>query len=69
MKKRKRTEITSLKELTKKTTGLKSLQLICRGALPINKNLSRAEAFSAIFINLPNQKLDIIKLNNLNKGL
>ena len=38
-------------------------------ALFINKKLCRAQVFSGIFTNLPEQKLEIIKLNNLNKNL
>ena len=77
MKGRERPEITLLQESIRKATDFKSLQLNCCEItqirpyclLFINKQFSRAEAFSGILINRPKQKLDIIKLNNLNKDL
>ena len=35
----------------------------------INKKLYRAETFSRILTNFPTQKLEIIKLKNLNKNM
>ena len=39
--------------------------MISYSVLFINKKLRRAEAFSEILTNLPKQKLEVMKLNNL----
>lgn len=43
--------------------------MLIYSALFMDKKHGRAEVFSGILTNLPKQKLDIIKLNNLNKNL
>ena len=64
-------------EITQETRNV-SFQLVWLGycidmlsysTLYIEKMLSIAEAFSRISINLPKQKLDLIKINNLNKSV
>ena len=41
----------------------------CHSVLRLNKKLGRGEAFAGILIDFSKQKLDIIKLSNLNKNL
>ena len=43
--------------------------MLIYSALFMDEKHGRAEVFSGILTNLPKQKLDIIKLNNLNKNL